>query len=126
MKDMVTDEMIARYLSGKATPEEEKAVLDYMSEDDERLDDLLAMTASVERFGTKKEKKHIQLWSVVSAAACVALLIGLGIAFWYNGGHQPTVGIDPAPAYAEQDSITDSVSDVQILGYMEEGKEDTL
>ena len=123
---MVTDEMIARYLSGKATSEEEQAVLDYMSEDDERLDDLLAMTASVERFGTKKEKKHIQLWSMVSAAACVALLIGLGIAFWYNGGQQPTVGIDPAPAYAEQDSITDSVSDVQILGYMEEGKEDTL
>lgn len=108
MKDMVTDEMIARYLSGKATSEEEQAVLDYMSEDDERLDDLLAMTASVERFGTKKEKKHIQLWSVVSAAACVALLIGVGVTLWRGGQSGSPVGVTPAPAYAEMDSMVDS------------------
>ena len=47
MQTNVTDEMIARYLSGVASPDEEAAVLDYMSENDDRLDDLLAMTAAI-------------------------------------------------------------------------------
>ena len=49
MQTNVTDEMIARYLSGVASPDEEAAVLDYMSENDDRLDDLLAMTAAIEQ-----------------------------------------------------------------------------
>ena len=59
MQDKVTDEMIARYLSGKATPEEESAVLDYMSENDGNLDDLLTITAAVEQFGLKDKMTHV-------------------------------------------------------------------
>lgn len=119
MQVKVTDEMIARYLSGKATPEEESAVLDYLSENDERFEDLLAMSAAIELNSTEsKENASVKLspftshlspqrkrplWPALSAAASVALLIGVGIAIWHNSGDN--VSIDPAPAYAEQDSI---------------------
>jgi ferric-dicitrate binding protein FerR (iron transport regulator) len=118
-KENITDEMIARYLSGKATPEEEAVVLDYLAESDENLDDFLAMSAAIE-LNSKESKENAPaelstfnfqlstqrkrpLWPALSAAASVALLIGVGIAIWHNSGDN--VGIDPAPAYAEQDSI---------------------
>ncbi len=111
----ISDELLARYLSGKATPEEESIVLDYMSESDGHIDDLLAMSAAIE-LNTKGNKENapaklsIQrkrpLWPVVSAAASVALLIGVGIAIWHNSGD--SVSIDQAPAYATQDSIVET------------------
>ena len=148
----VTDEMVARYLSGEATPEEESAVLDYMSENDEHIEDLLAMTAAVEICSIKGEetesrkdekkrritrevvsgqwpvasgagagqlranysKERVEeeengrrvrpLWPVISAAASVALLIGVGIALWHNSMSNG-VNVDPAPSYAEQDMM---------------------
>lgn len=109
MQSRVTDEMIARYLSGKATAEEEAAVLDYIAESDEHLDDLLAMTAGVEQFCKRREKKQIKpVWTIVSAAACVALLIGVGVTLWCGGQSGSPVGVTPAPAYAEMDSMVDS------------------
>ena len=105
MQVKVTDEMIARHLSGKATPEEESAVLDYMSENDEHLEDLLAISAAVEQFGQQKTeyKRRVRpLWPALSAAASVALLIGVGITLWHNSQSGSSVGIDPAPAYGEQ------------------------
>ncbi len=105
----ISDELLARYLSGKATPEEESAVLDYLSENDERVEDLLAMSAAVEQFGKQEveQKKHVRpLWPALSAAASVALLIGVGIAIWHNSGD--SVSIDQAPAYATQDSIVET------------------
>lgn len=106
MQTNVTDEMIARYLSGVASPDEEAAVLDYMSENDDRLDDLLAMTAAIEQNEGVKQKKRIRpLWPAISAAACVALLLGVGFALYNMSGNN--MGVTPAPAYAEQDSITD-------------------
>jgi len=103
--------MIARYLSGKATAEEETAVLDYLAESDEHLDDLLAMTAGVEQFGKQKEKKRIKpVWTVVSAAACVVLLVGFVVAILRNGQTGSPVGVTPAPAYAETDTIVDSIA----------------
>ena len=107
MQTNVTDEMIARYLSGVASPDEEAAVLDYMSENDNRLDDLLAMTAAIEQNEGGKQKKRIRLlWPAISAAACVALLLGIGVAFWHHDMAGNNMGVTPAPAYAEQDSIT--------------------
>ena len=105
MQTKVTDEMITRYLCGKATPEEESAVLDYLSERDGRIDDLLAMSAAIE---TTKQREHKTTptrfsWSVISAAACVALLIGVGIVLWHNSSDN--ISIDHSPAYASQDSI---------------------
>ena len=116
----ISDEVLARYLSGKATAEEETAVLDYLSENDERVEDLLAMSAAIETCSTGVEESKSQkveeskgrrvrpLWPVISAAASVALLIGVGIALWHNSASNG-VNIDPAPAYAEQDSIVESL-----------------
>ena len=102
--------MIARYLSGKASPEEEAAVLDYLSENDERLDDFLAMSAAVEQFEKKEEtKRRVRpLWPAISAAASVAILIGVGIALWHGGNSGSPVGIDPSPSYAQLDSIVET------------------
>jgi anti-sigma factor RsiW len=129
----ISDEVLARYLSGKATAEEETAVLDYLSESDERVEELLAMTAAIEttrqqddettrrrdnkttRLRDNKTTRVRPLWPVISAAASVALLIGVGIALWHNSASNG-VNIDPAPAYAEQDSIVDSLG---LKGYEE-------
>ena len=106
MQTNVTDEMIARYLSGMATPQEVSAVQDYLSENEERIDDLLAMSAAVEQFAPAKPKRRARpLWPALSAAACVALLIGVGIAFWHSNMSGMGVGIETAPAYAEQDTM---------------------
>ena len=107
MQVNVTDEMIARYLSGQASPDEEAQVLDYLSESDERLDDLLAMTTAAELFEKKSPKRQSRpLWPKITAAASIALLIGFGIAIWHNNQHGLEMGITPAPSYAEIDSIT--------------------
>lgn len=97
--------MIARYLSGKAFPEEEAVVLDYLSESDERLEDLLAMSAAVEVNRETEGRQRVRpLWPAITVAASVALLIGVGVAIWrHNSGSN--IGIDPAPTYAETDSI---------------------
>ena len=106
MQTNVTDEMIARYLSGVASPDEEAAVLDYMSENDNRLDDLLAMTAAIEQNeGVKQRKRVRSLWPAISAAACITLLLGVGLSLWHHSMTGNTMGVTPAPAYAEQDSI---------------------
>lgn len=109
MQSKVTDEMIARYLSGKSSPEEEAVVLDYLSESDEHLDDFLAMSAAVE-VNKEEEPKHQTrpLWPAISAAASVAILIGVGIALWHGGNSGSPVGIDPSPSYAQLDSIVET------------------
>jgi len=103
----VTDEMITRYLSGAANPEEETAVLDHFSQSDQHLHDLLVMTAAVEQFGDSKPHRRTRtLWPAISAAASVALIIGLGITFWQGGTSGKEMGLDPSPAFAQMDSLT--------------------
>lgn len=106
----ISDEMMARYLCGMATPDEESVVLDYLSKNDEHLDDFLAMTAAIEKFEkygeleNKRPPRH-GLWPAISIAASVALLIGIGIALFHKTACGTAVDIDPAPAYAAQDSL---------------------
>lgn len=126
MQVNVTDEMIARYLSGKATPEEESAVLDYMSENDERLDDLLAMSAAIETNSIEVEKpkgKNVEesrnrkvrpLWTALSIAASIALVICITLPLWRTEQPQPaiaaehTLHTEEAPLYATCDTINDN------------------
>ena len=122
MQSKVTDEMIARYMSGQATPDEDAAVLDYLAESDEHLDDFLAMSASVEQFGNdekKTEKRVRPLWPALSAAASVALLIGVGFALWNNSQTGSNIGIDAAPSYAEQ-SVIDTAEQDSIISMRKE------
>ena len=109
MQSEVTDETIARYLSGKATPEEVTDVLDYFSESDDRLDGLLAMSAAVEENEKATKRKTRPLWPIISVAASVALIVGLAIAMWLNGQSGSVSNIDPAPAYAEQTTVADTL-----------------
>ena len=105
----MTDEMIARYLSGKASPEEEAVVLDYLSESDEQLEDLLAMSVAVEVNKEEEPKRQTRpLWPAISAAASVTILIGVGITLWHGGNSGSSVGIDPSPAYAQLDSVVET------------------
>ena len=116
MQVKVTDEMIARYLGGKATPEEEAAVLDYMSENDEHIDDLLAMSAAVCQFRESKAEqgKHtVSFKTILSIAACVLILMGVGVALWHHSQAGSIPGVDPSPAYAAQDSIIDSLDCIE-------------
>ncbi|MBQ6069588.1 MAG: hypothetical protein IJK84_08805 [Bacteroidales bacterium] len=107
MQTNVSDETIARYLNGTATPQEMEAVLAYLSEQDERVDDLLAMTAAVEQFAPHKPKKRLRpLWPAISAAASVALIIGIGFSLWHGNMSTSGIAVESAPSYAEIDSIT--------------------
>ena len=115
MKDQnrhITDEQLARYLSGRATPEEEAAVLDYLSESDEHLDDFLAMSAAVEVNKAGEHKRHIRpLWPSLSIAASVILFLCIGLPFLQQSpsgsSSGSTLSVDNAPSYATTDTIID-------------------
>lgn len=120
-KKEISDELLAKYLSGQCTEAEELEVLDYMSQSDENIDDLTNIVAAIEAqkkatsLATKKETRRFIPWS---AAASVLLLVGL---VWFfttrNNGMQMT----QSPALAEQDTIdiTDSITS-EMLPYNEE------
>lgn len=82
----ISDELIAKYLSGMASPDEEAAVLDYLSENDEHLEDLLNMSTAIELQHKDNDNsktaiqrpKHRYLWYVPAAAAAIALFILIG------------------------------------------------
>lgn len=104
--------MIARYLSGKATPEEEAAVLDYLAESDEHLEDLLAMSAAVEVNKEEKRNYHIRpLWPTLSIAASVLLFLCIGLPFLQQSptgfSSGSNLSVDHAPSYATTDTIVD-------------------
>lgn len=89
----ISDELLAKYLSGQASPEEAELALTYLSENDENLEDLTAMVAAVElqrdadaaaRHAAKVRLRRRVLWTLSSAAA-VALFIVAGWALWPRG-----------------------------------------
>lgn len=109
--------MIARYLSGKATPDEEAAVLDYMSENNERLEELLAMTAAVEQFGKEKPERHVRLlWPSLSIAASVVLVFFLGFRFLHNATPSgSSLSVDHSPSYAASDTMMDTITNDRLV-----------
>ncbi len=83
-KEQISDELLAKYMSGKASSEEEEAVLQYLAENDEHLDDFLNMVAAVElQRGKKKSIENKNVWKRVlwtaSAAAAIAVLVVVGV-----------------------------------------------
>lgn len=102
----ISDELLTRYLCGDVSDIERQQVEDYLAESDEHLDELLTITAAIEQFGKKKRKRRsLPVWRIISAAASIALLIGIGITLRHNYPSGSAIGIDPAPTYATQDSI---------------------
>jgi hypothetical protein len=73
----ISDELLAKYLSGKASPEERETVLAYLAENDERVEDFANMTAAVElqcdaeAAMIKRQRTVRRMWVGLSAAAVV-------------------------------------------------------
>lgn len=120
-KKEISDELLAKYLSGQCTEAEESEVLDYMSQSDENIDDLTNIVAAIEtqkkttRLATKTVTRRFIPWS---AAASVLLLIGLA---WFFATRNNRMQVTQSPALAEQDTIemTDSITS-EMLPYNEE------
>ena len=120
-KKEISDELLAKYLSGQCTEAEESEVLDYMSQSDENIDDLMNIVAAIEtqkkttRLATKTVTRRFIPWS---AAASVLLLIGLA---WFFATRNNGMQVTQSPAFAEQDTIemTDSITS-EMLPYNEE------
>lgn len=75
----LSDETLARYISGKSSADEEADVLDYMAESDENVDELLAVAEAVDqqRKAEKealKKRKTIMLRPVLYVAASLVIL----------------------------------------------------
>ena len=120
-KKEISDELLAKYLSGQCTEAEEAEVLDYMSQSDENIDDLTNIVAAIEtqkkttRLATKTVTRRFIPWS---AAASVLLLLGLA---WFFTTRNNGMQVTQSPALAEQDTIemTDSITS-EMLPYNEE------
>ena len=120
-KKVISDELLAKYLSGQCTEAEEAEVLDYMSQSDENIDDLTNIVAAIEAQkkatspATKEETHRFIPWA---AAASVLLLVGLA---WFFTTRNNGMQVTQSPAFAEKDTIemTDSITS-EMLPYNEE------
>ncbi len=78
----LSDELLAKYLSGKTSPEETEQVLSFLAENDENLEDFTQICAAIEvqksaektAFSQKKAFRRRILW-VASSAAAIALIV---------------------------------------------------
>lgn len=105
MNHPITDEQLARYMSGLSSSEETQTVLDSLAEDDEQVEDFLNIVESVE-MQLKSEKPQRPTWfrwQYWSAAAAVLLIMGGAVLWMMSRGD--VVSFDSAPDYATQDSI---------------------
>lgn len=101
----ITDEMLTRYLCGASSGIERQQVEAYLSESDERIDDLLNVVESAEHYGVRPGVRRVRpLWPALSAAACAALLIGISVSLWHRNTGD-AARMDAAPAYAAMDTL---------------------
>lgn len=78
----LSDELLAKYLSGKTSPEETEQVLSFLAENDGNLDDFTQICAAIEvqksaekaAFAQKRAVRRRILW-VASSAAAIALIV---------------------------------------------------
>jgi len=74
----ISDELLAKYMSGMASPEEEAAVLDYLAENDDNLKDFIHINEAVvmnNLVEAKERRKRKRVVRYISAAAALALLV---------------------------------------------------
>ena len=111
-KNIITDEQIASFLSGTATEEDQNAVLEYVAESDENLDELMSIAEAVYKHRKSMQKvrkvptrqshpkaKHAIIWRRpkpivwrVAASVAVVLVAG-GLLFVFGGrGSNPETG----------------------------------
>lgn len=125
--DKITDELIAKYISGKTTEEEDLLVHEYLAQNPEFADDLLNMATAIRHQGkhdeamANKGEGQVQEAARVSmksrrtfyaVAASVVLLIGVGFLFFLpfaKNEEQPVVA--EIVTETEQDTVNASGND---------------
>ena len=112
MKKEVTDEQLARYMSGQSSPDEVAEVLDYLSQDDEKIEDLLNMATAVE-LQSKQQPKRLQLWPLWKYAVAASILLLVGIGFFMRSN----LSTEQAPTYATYDTIDSDSIPTELLNY---------
>ena len=79
-KKTISDELLAKYLDGKTTPEETELVLQYLSESDEHIAELADICEAIEvqhdaEKSVRRRTLRTRWWLVAPVAAAVALLV---------------------------------------------------
>lgn len=114
MKQKITDEQLARYMSGLSDLKEESEVLEALSQDDESLEDFANMVAAIElqKDSERKSKSSVfSRWQYWSAAAVLLIMVGGALLYM----SRTFTEIDQAPVYAAQDTIDqDTIQDFEI------------
>lgn len=96
----ISDEQLARYLSGTATPDEESEVLDHAAAADEHAEELLDIAAAI-RVQQKAQQKQRSARPIYLAAAVLVLLIAAGAGYLFLGNSPDMGGTAASPATAE-------------------------
>lgn len=94
-KTNISDELLVKFLNSDTTREESEQVLNYLSENDENLEDFICMAAALEshwdeqrirRMLRLRTRRRVLWWT--SAAAAVIVLLIVGTFFISNNGQQ--------------------------------------
>ncbi|GEM_PF-6899194 len=99
--DIISDELLTRYLSGNATPEEEAAVLDHAAASDENAEDLLHIAAAVRTQQRAEQPPRRTSRPLYWAAAVLMPLLVAGAGFLFFDSNPGSDGGFAAPITAE-------------------------
>lgn len=84
----ITDEQIARFVAGTATEEERNAVLEYMSQSDENLEEVMAIAEAVQAqraAATPAHKTSPLVWRIAASVAVILIAGGVWLALRDRG-----------------------------------------
>lgn len=87
-KHNITDEQIARFLNGTASEEEKEVILEYMSQSDENLDELMSIADAVQAqraAATPAHKTPPLVWRIAASVAVVLIAGGVWLALRDRG-----------------------------------------
>lgn len=98
----ISDELLARYLSGQVSPEEEELVLNNMAANDENSQELLAMASAIKEQQYSEKPQHSVRPFIWATAASILIVLGVSLFVMLKGGDLQT---DQSPILASQDSI---------------------
>lgn len=111
----ISDELLAKYLSGKTSPEEEEMVLSYLGDNEDGLEDLKNITASVELHHTMQKRnssKNVWKWVAgIASAAAVAMLVVTGIYFSKQDNGSGNTFVQNQQTSTQQDSLKTVTAD---------------
>ena len=122
----ISDEQLAKYMSGMASPEEEAAVLDYLAENDDNLKDFIHINEAVvmnNLVETKERRKRKRVVRYISAAAALALLVIVSLfAIHRFDNRNDQFAQEQAPSLGTTDSTIISSSKDSIKALDQEAK----